>query len=857
MDRVATTTYPDGEVATTSYNAQGLPETLSGSEAYTYVDGADYAAAGQLKLLTFGGAGLDVQIQYDYNDGANEDQRLHEIWIGRPGSGADGPDKWGRLTYGYDGVGNVTQIEDRRWDEGQQKLQTQTFTYDALDRLTGAVTSGQGAWGPYDHTYAYNAIGNLTNNDGVVYTYPAAGQPRPHAVASTSSGGSFSYDYNGNMISRRLETTGVTYTQTWDTDNRLESATVDGQTTNFTYDGNGTLVKKTTASSATVYAGKEFELEASTAAVAGGAYHSLAAKSDGTAWAWGYNNYGQLGDGTTVNRTRPVQVSNLTGVIAVAGGQYHSLAVKSDGTVWAWGYNYYGQLGDGTTTSRTSPVQVSGLTGVIAVAAGQYHSLAVKSDGTVWAWGRNNYGQLGDGTTTNHPSPVQVGNLTGVITIAAGAYHSLAVKSNGTAWAWGRNNYGQLGDGTTTNRTGPVQVSGLTGAIAIAAGANHSLTVKSDGTAWAWGFNSYGQLGDGTTTMRTAPVQVSGPTGMTAIAGGNLHSLAVKSDGTVWAWGYNYYGQLGDGTTTSHTTPVQASGLAGGAAVAGGWNHSLARQSSRALWAWGANSYGQLGDGTTTSRSVPVWVDSITRYYYFNGQRVAMKKGGVVYYIAGDHLGTTSVVLTVQNDQVVYTSESRHYPYGGVRWESGTLPTDYRFTGQRLDSYIKLYAMGARMYDPELGRWISPDTIIPQPENPQSLNRYSYVNNRPLVATDPTGHDLMIVGGMGGNMDPKEWREWIMAYKGWSLDQWNDFYKLWSAAADFATQNAVLAMEGIGIFTWGGGSIDEATSNAGTVNNEDMLDDLSQELEGMADITLVGWSKGDFYRRVKSQDKVG
>ena len=149
-------------------------------------------------------------------------------------------------------------------------------------------------------------------------------------------------------------------------------------------------------------------------------------------------------------------------------------------------------------------------------------------------------------------------------------------------------------------------------------------------------------------------------------------------------------------------------------------------------WAWGDNGYGQLGDATTTDRLAPVWVDASVRYYYFNGQRVAMKRGGVVYYIAGDHLGTTSVVLKVQNDQVTDVSESRHYPYGGVRWEGGTLPTDYRFTGQRLESYIKLYAMGARMYDPELGRWISPDTIIPDPANPQSLNRYSYALGNPV-----------------------------------------------------------------------------------------------------------------------------
>src|SRR3990172_397840 len=123
-----------------------------------------------------------------------------------------------------------------------------------------------------------------------------------------------------------------------------------------------------------------------------GGYHSMAIKSNSTVWAWGYNGYGQLGDGTTFTRTTPVQVSGLTGAIAISASgnsDGHSLALKSDSTVWAWGYNWYGQLGDGTNTNRNTPVQVSGLTGIIAIAAGYYHSIAVKNDGTVWAWGAN------------------------------------------------------------------------------------------------------------------------------------------------------------------------------------------------------------------------------------------------------------------------------------------------------------------------------------------------------------------------------------------------------------------------------------------------------------------------------------
>ena len=340
--------------------------------------------------------------------------------------------------------------------------------------------------------------------------------------------------------------------------------------------------------------------------IAGGEYHSLALKSDGTVWAWGWNQYGALGDGTTNNRATAVQVSGLSGVVATGGGGFHSLALKSDGTVWAWGNNGGGELGDGTTIYRLTPVQVGGLSGVVALAGGGFHSLALKSDGTVWACGQNNEGQLGDGTTIDRSNAVQVSGLSGVVALAGGELHSLALKSDGTVWAWGWNQYGALGDGTTNNRATPVQVSGLSGVVALAGGYNHSLALKSDGTIWAWGNNASGELGDGTTTQRLTPVQVSALRGVIALAGGGFHSLALKSDGTVWACGRNNEGQLGDGTTTQRLTPVQVGGLSGVVALAGGEYHSLAIKSDGTVWAWGLNFYGELGDGTTTQRNTPV-----------------------------------------------------------------------------------------------------------------------------------------------------------------------------------------------------------------------------------------------------------
>ncbi|WP_279636146.1 RCC1 domain-containing protein, partial [Corallococcus terminator] len=173
-------------------------------------------------------------------------------------------------------------------------------------------------------------------------------------------------------------------------------------------------------------------------AIAGGTAYSVAQTSDGTIWGWGLNEYGQLGDGTTTTRHTPVQLLlQVQGVTALAVGDAHTLALRLDGTVWAWGRNNFGQLGDGTTASRSTPVRVQGLTGVTALATGSHHTIALMSDGTVRAWGYNSSGQLGDGTNTTRTTPVQVPSLTGVKAIASGSAHNLVLKSDGTVWAWG------------------------------------------------------------------------------------------------------------------------------------------------------------------------------------------------------------------------------------------------------------------------------------------------------------------------------------------------------------------------------------------------------------------------------------
>jgi alpha-tubulin suppressor-like RCC1 family protein len=310
-------------------------------------------------------------------------------------------------------------------------------------------------------------------------------------------------------------------------------------------------------------------------------YHLTIGVPGQTAYAWGDNEGGQLGDGTYTNRPIASQVGTDTHWAQVSAGYWHTVAVRTDGTLWAWGGNGAGQLGDGTTTNRLTPVQVGTDTHWAQVSAGMWHTVAVKTDGTLWAWGYNYYGELGDGTVIDRLSPVQVGVDTHWASVAAGAWHTVAVKTDGTLWTWGWNREGQLGDGSTTNQHAPMQVGTDTHWASVAAGYGaDTVAVKTDGTLWAWGDNGFGQLGDGTTTARLTPVQVGTDTHWASVAAGAGHTVAVKTDGTLWAWGYNHYGELGDGTTTDRATPVQVGTDTHWARVAAGGEYTVALVSS-------------------------------------------------------------------------------------------------------------------------------------------------------------------------------------------------------------------------------------------------------------------------------------
>ena len=453
---------------------------------------------------------------------------------------------------------------------------------------------------------------------------------------------------------------------------------------------------------------------------------SVALGTNGRVYTWGSNKYGQLGIGNTTNSKLPVAVDSsdaLSGktVVSIAAGSRSVLALDSDGFVSSWGGNSQGQLGDGTTSNRSSPVEVDP-TGALAgkvikqIAAGYLFSLAVDAAGVAYAWGGNVFGELGDGTQTGRTTPVAVvssGVLSGekIVEIKAGYHSAVALTDTGKVVAWGYDGDNQAGLDYWPNVKTP-QASSFTGSLsgqsvtAASFGNGFSIFLDADGVVHGVGYNGSLQVGTASPERVLDPVLIGQGDGalvskeVVAISAGVDHSLALDTDGKVYAWGVNGFGQLGIGTTVA-SVPTLVEGVLATkriVEIAAGGNHSLALDSDGVVYAWGRNASGQLGTGDNTNSSVPVVVsalsskvvNSITAGESFSA---ALTSASEVYTWGKNNLGQLGNGSGVESNLPIEISST-----GDLSGKTITRLVAGGFHALALDSNGSLYGWGANYY---------------------------------------------------------------------------------------------------------------------------------------------------------------
>lgn len=353
--------------------------------------------------------------------------------------------------------------------------------------------------------------------------------------------------------------------------------------------------------------------------VVAGDQHACALTADGTAYCWGYNRMGQLGDGTNTDRKVPTPVSGTTKFAKLAAGRYFTCGLTSAGATWCWGDNSSGQLGNGTTgagndsQNKNVPGLVGGDIALQSIVAGQSHVCGVNAAGAAYCWGAYPSGQLGNASGQDQTTPGRSAATLALKSLAIGGHvHTCGLTSaDGSAYCWGNNTFGQLGDGKKTNaaQREPVAVSGGQKFTSLVLGFNHTCGLVADGSAYCWGSNTAGQLGDGTTEERLAPVRAASALRFASLTASASQTCGLTADGIAHCWGANGFGQLGNGNAGGQLTAPTA--VAGGikfATLSAGEEFACGVATDKTVYCWGSNRAGWLGDGTDAQRAAPTRV---------------------------------------------------------------------------------------------------------------------------------------------------------------------------------------------------------------------------------------------------------
>ncbi|MBI5206231.1 MAG: Ig-like domain-containing protein, partial [Candidatus Firestonebacteria bacterium] len=521
---------------------------------------------------------------------------------------------------------------------------------------------------------------------------------------NTNITATFSEDMDSSSINLSISG-GVTGIVSYDKNNRTATFTPSGPLAyNTEYTATITTGVKDLAGNAIAsnYTWSFTTVQFAWIAIDGGAYHSIALRNDSSLWAWGRNNEKELGDGTYIDKSSPIQIGNDKNWIKVSAGMYISSALKSDSTLWMWGTNDYGQMGNGTKggASIAIPTQVGTDANWRAVSNGNVHVIALKSNNTLWAWGENYYNQLGDGTTIEKLTPTQIGTDTNWLKISTGFEHNTAIKTNGTLWVWGRNYYGQLGDGTKVDKSVPTQIGTDTDWKSVAAGYEHTVAIKNNGTLWTWGRNNFGQLGIGTNQDTSIPIQVGTDTDWENIDTGYGYIIALKTDGTLWSWGWNAMGQLGNNVNEDKNIPAKIGTDIDWSIIACGWYHSFAVKDNGELWTFGYNTYGGLGLEMFAYKRTfeQVGMDTDWRIIKAGGTHsILLKNNGTLWSCGGNtkgELGEGSWIskklleqIGLDNDWLAAGAGERHtiiLKSNGTLWGTG-----YNYYGQVGDGTVQ------------------------------------------------------------------------------------------------------------------------------------------------------------------------